>query len=178
VSAANNEIASALARGISLATMVEAARQYAEWIKAQPWQDKDKYTKGATNFIKQECWLEDYTVKPKEVKAKAGKVKGKATSTTTKTGRPKKQQTEAHRKWRAGYKSLSHRSVLCSRQFRDHIDSKNKCTICVAAARKIDGYAELCSIGKSLIDKRNMAEKLITQYCKENPEPEMWETIT
>jgi len=71
VSAANSEIAAALARGVSMATMVEAARQYAVWIAAQPWENKDKYTKGAANFIKKECWLEDYTVKQKEVKPKA-----------------------------------------------------------------------------------------------------------
>jgi len=87
VSAANSEIAAALARGVSMATMVEAAAQYAVWIKSQPWQDKDKYTKGATNFIKQECWLEDYTVKPKEVKPKAGKVKA------TKAAKPKEKKT-------------------------------------------------------------------------------------
>lgn len=84
VSAANAEIASALARGVSMVAMVEAALQYAIWIKAQPWQDKDQYTKGATNFIKQECWLEDYTVKSKVVKAKVSKVKA------TKAAKPKR----------------------------------------------------------------------------------------
>jgi len=69
---AEQAIGALLAEGVELVDLVRGARAYAAWVQAQPWPDKDKYTKGPANWLVARCWLDDHTVTPKrEQPAKA-----------------------------------------------------------------------------------------------------------
>lgn len=63
---AEQTIGALLAEGVALAELVRGARAYAAWVQAQPWPDKDKYTKGPTNWLAARGWLDDYTVTPRQ----------------------------------------------------------------------------------------------------------------
>ena len=64
---AEQAIESILASGqATLPDLVRGARAYAAWVKAQPWPDKAKYTKGPANWLDARGWLDDYTITKKQ----------------------------------------------------------------------------------------------------------------
>lgn len=99
VGTAEEAIDDALTAGVKLATIVDGARLYAEWLKAQPWADKARYTKAPQNFIRGKHWLDDWTVAAKHQKEGAnggiGQTKQSQKKTEAKTGAKK---TEARKK--------------------------------------------------------------------------------
>ena len=107
VAQANAEIDKAIASGVSMATIVDGARRYAEWVKSQPWGDDPKYTKGAPKFIQAQGWLDDYVIFTPKPKVKAEpKVKASGKAKTSKKANKKakaakKPETEAEGDWHA-----------------------------------------------------------------------------
>lgn len=55
---------------VEMQELVAGARAYAAWVQAQPWRDKEKYTKGPANWLEARGWLDDRTVIPKKQPSK------------------------------------------------------------------------------------------------------------
>ena len=153
VSAANAEITLALARGVSMATMVEAAQRYVVYIAAQQWGDKQyTFTKFPKNFIKDECWLEDYSVKPTKVNPKAGEIAKKPS--TKEDGR--KLIYELHNVFH------SEGDIV-----KVHANACKKCESAYEAYSE-DGEPnqdDYCKIGKKLFQKEMTASKKWCAAC-------------
>ncbi len=65
-----NAIQGFVSTGVPLTDIVEGARRYGTWVKAQPWGNDAKYIVGALKWVQSRRWLDDFSIAPK-VPAKA-----------------------------------------------------------------------------------------------------------
>ena len=59
-----------LAEGVALDDILQGAKSYSMWIKAQPWAGSAKYISGPLNWLAARRWLDDFAV-PQKTPAKA-----------------------------------------------------------------------------------------------------------
>lgn len=49
--------------GVTLPELVRGAKAYAQWVRLQPWADRDKYIAGPVGWLEKRRWLDDYKIK-------------------------------------------------------------------------------------------------------------------
>lgn len=112
-----NAIQGFVSTGVPLTDIVEGARRYGTWVKAQPWGNDAKYIAGPLKWVQSRRWLDDFTTAPKvPAKAPAGPASA-ANSTAGNKGAKSRPEPASAQPLRLVYTNGTREQELARKEF-------------------------------------------------------------